>query len=153
MLATFNQAVHQADGRFLSDSELQELESYIQSFSARSQAYKFLSDNADTLVIQSLRQLARTHRQEVQSHSAKCRRDMSYALKEIAKAVLMDESEAFKQEFSLWMENITRAVHKGDSAARAYACLKEELKKSMPPQSVNLVVPYVDELIQAFSGQ
>lgn len=152
MLTTLTQAVLQADDRFLNDQELQGLERYIQTFTARNQAYQILSQNADELVIQTLKRLAQTHRPEVEAHGAKCKRDMSYALQYIARAVLMDESDVFKQDFALWMENITRAVHKGDSAARAYSCLKMTIQQSMPTHCAALVNPYLDDLITAFSG-
>lgn len=152
MLATFYQASTQADGRFLSDQELQGLQAYTQSFEARRQTYQILSQNGDALVIAALQQLATTHREEVKTHSAKCKRDMDYALKEIAKAVLLADEDVFRQGFALWMENITRAVHRGDSAARAYACLKAEILKTMPAACAALVVPYIDDLITSFSG-
>lgn len=153
MLTTLNQTALQADGRYLNDQELQGVEHYIQTFAARHQAYEILSAKADELVIRSLKGLAQTHRSEVESYGAKCKRDMAYALKYIARAVLMDESEVFKQDFALWMENITRAVHKGNSAARAYRCLKVEIQAAMPSECAAVIVPYLDDLITAFSGQ
>ena len=152
MLSTLNQTTAQAYGRFLSDQELQGLQAYVNSFQVRRQAYQLLSQNSETLVIAALKQLAATHYQEVKTYSTKCKRDMDYALKEIAKAVLMDGEEVFKQGFSLWMENITRAVHRGNSAAQAYAYLKAEIIKTMPEDCAALVVPYVDDLIMSFGG-
>lgn len=151
MLANFNQTLMQADGRFLNDTELQELQTYAQSFSTRQTAYQVLSNKGEALVVAALRQLATTHRQEVQTHGAKCKRDMSYALKEIAKAVLMDDSEVFQQGFALWMENITRAVHTTNSAAQAYTCLKAVVNEAMSAECAALVVPYIDDLITSFS--
>ncbi|MGF1460160.1 MAG: hypothetical protein ACFBSG_14185 [Leptolyngbyaceae cyanobacterium] len=152
MLLTLNQVATQADGRYLSDQEIKQLEVYIQSYDVRLKTYQLLSQNSASLIIASLKQLAKTHRQEVQAHSFKCKRDMEYALKEIAKAVLMDESELFKQSFALWLENITRAVHKSDSAARAYAHLKAEISRAMSPECAALVVPYIDDLILSFTA-
>lgn len=151
MLANFNQTVMQADGRFLNDPELQALQTYAQSFSTRQTAYQRLSKNSEALIIAALRQLATTHRQEVQTNGAKCKRDMDYVLKEIAQAVLMGDSEVFQQGFALWMENITRAVHTTDSAAQAYTCLKVVIKQAMPADCEALVVPYIDDLITSFS--
>ena len=152
MLSTFSQTAAHADGRFLNDQELQGLEAYVESFSARTQTYQTLSSQANELVLRSLRKLAQTHRQEVVTHSAKCKRDMDFALKEIARAVLLDEPEGFKQDFSLWMENITRAVHTNNAASRAYRCLKAEICTALPGDHAALVTPYLEELITAFSG-
>jgi hypothetical protein len=153
MLATLQNTTVQADGRFLNDQELHGLQTYVQSFRARLATYQFLSQQSEALVIAALQQLAKTHRQEVQTHSAKCKRDMSYALQEVAKAVLTGDPEVFRQGFSLWMENITRAVHKGNSAARAYNCLKVEIQKEMPAECAALITPLIDDLITSFSGE
>jgi hypothetical protein len=92
-----------------------------------------------------------THRQEVETHSVKCKRDMDYALKCIARAVLMDEQDVFQQDFVLWMDNITHALHKGNTAAQAYRHLRTAIQGAMPTECANLVTPYVDELVEAFS--
>lgn len=152
MLTTFNQTIQQADDRFLSDSELHALEAYVQSFAVRQQTYQLLSQHADELVIGALRQFAQTHRKDVEADGAKCKRDMAYALKYIARAALMDEADAFKQDFALWMENITRAVHKGDAAAKAYGCLNQVIQAKLPNQCAAIVTPYLEDLIMAFSG-
>jgi len=152
MNTVFAQTVREADGRYLTDQELQVLEKYAHSYSTRDRAYQILSEKANTLVVDSLKKLAATHRDEVVNHSGKCRRDMTYALKYIARSVLTDEPEVFRQDFSLWMENITRAVHKGDSATRAYQHLKVEIQAALPKECAALVVPYLDDLITAFSG-
>ncbi len=153
MLTTLHTATVQTDGRFLDDEELRGLQTYIQSYKTRLATYQLLSQKSEALVIAALRQLAMTHRQEVQTHSAKCKRDMSYALQEVAKAVLTGDPEIFRQGFSLWMENITRAVHKGNSAARAYSCLKAQIQKELPTECAALVVPFIDDLVMSFSGQ
>jgi hypothetical protein len=151
MITTFAQKAIKADGRFLNDEELQGLEAYAQTFAPRNQAYTLLSQRSDELVLQSLRQLARIHRNELKVYGATCKRDMAYALKCIAQAVLTDELEEFQQDFALWMENIMRAVHKGELAAHAYRSLKIEVQKALPPQSAALVTPYINNLITAFS--
>lgn len=152
MNSTFVATLHQADGRYLSDQELQPLETYCRGFGQRQQTYQLLSAQAETLVMQSLQRLAQTHRSTVQEHGPKCKRDMAYALSCIAKAVLSDETAGFQEDFVLWMENITRALHKGESAARAYGFLKLEIEERFPSPCAALVVPYLDNLIAAFSG-
>ncbi len=148
---SFASTVQQADGRYLSDQELSPLETYSNSFAMRVEAYQTLRDNADSLVMQSLRRLVQTHRQVVQEQGAKCKRDMTYSLSYVARAVLSDEATAFQQDFSLWMENIIYSVQKNEPASQAYGFLKQEIQNTLPPQCVNLVTPYMDELISVFS--
>ena len=151
MSTTFGRTLLQAEGRYLDDKELQGLEHYLQTFALRNQAYQLLTSHANELVVQALRQLAVTHRTAVETHSSKCKRDMSYSLKCIARAVLLDEQDFFQQDFVLWMDNITHALHKEDSAAQAYRNLRSEIQKILPTPCVALVIPYVDQLVEAFS--
>jgi hypothetical protein len=153
MNSTFVESAHQADGRYLSDQELRPLETYLETFATRMEAYQTLRDNADSLVMQSLRRLVQTHRRVVQEHGGKCKRDMTYALGYVARAVLSDETTAFQQDFLLWMENITHALHKTESATRAYSFLKQEIQDTLPAPCAALVTPYMDELINTFSRQ
>jgi hypothetical protein len=153
MLITLHQAILHAEDRFLNDQELQGLERYVDSFEVRYRAYQLLSQRADELVMQALKVFAQTYRSEVETHGAKCKRDMGYVLQYIARAILMDDAEVFKQDFALWMENITRAVHNGRSAAQAYGCLKGQIQTALPAQYSALVVPYLDDLIMTLSDQ
>jgi hypothetical protein len=152
MNSTFEATLLEADGRYLSDAELDPLEAYRSSFAVRLKAYELLREQADALVIDALRGLIATHRQTVQTHGQKCQRDMTYALSRIAKAVLVDEAQEFQEEFALWMENITRALHKGESAAQAYRLLKQAIQAKLPGACTKLITPYLDDLILAFSG-
>ncbi|MDA0674211.1 MAG: hypothetical protein O3C67_10970 [Cyanobacteria bacterium] len=152
MKRTFTTTLREADGRYLSDNELDPLETYWSSFAIRAQTYQLLRDQADTLVLQALRRLAQTQRATVQTHGQKCQRDMAYALSCIAKAVLTDEAQDFQEDFALWMENITHALHKGESAAQAYGFLKQAIQAQLPETSAQLVMPYLDDLIMAFSN-
>ena len=152
MNSTFEATLLEADGRYLHDEELAPLEAYRASFALRLKTYELLRDQADALVIDALRGLIATHRQTVQTHGQKCQRDMTYALSFIAKAVLVDEAQEFQEEFALWMENITRALHKGESSAKAYRLLKQAIQTKLPEACAKLVAPYLDDLILAFSG-
>ncbi|MDA0267446.1 MAG: hypothetical protein O2890_06935 [Cyanobacteria bacterium] len=153
MNSSFVEAAHQADGRYLSDQELRPLEMYLTTFATRMEAYQTLRDNADSLVMQALRRLVPTHRRVVQEHGGKCKRDMAYTLSYVARAVLSDDTNAFRQDFLLWMGNIAHALHKSDSSSEAYGCLKQEIHDTLPPQCAVLVTPYLDELINTFSHQ
>lgn len=151
MNSTLIEAMQQAEGRYLNDQELQPLEQYLESYQARHQAYQLLRDNAEVLVHRALRRLNQTHRRAVQEYGAKCKRDMDYALSYVAKSVLSNEAKGFREDFALWMENITRALHKGESSAQAYTYLKQEVQEALPSTCAELVTPFIDDLITAFS--
>lgn len=151
MNSTFVDVTQQADGRYLSDQELKPLETYLNTFATRMEAYETLRENADSLVMQSLRRLVQTHRRVVQEQGAKCKRDMTFTLAYVSRAVLSDDATAFQQDFLLWMENIIHAVYKTEAATQAYGFMKQEIRDTLPPNCVALVMPYMDELINTLS--
>jgi Phycobilisome protein len=145
-------SIQQSDGRYLSDSELRPLAQFVASFDTRLKTYTRLKEDGEGLVLKALRQLMMgSHREAAQEHGAKCQRDMLYTLECIAKAVLLDNPDGFIEEYVVWMQNITRALHKEDSAIAAYRHLQTEILAALPEASAQLVNGYLDKLIQAFS--
>jgi len=149
-LALFN-SIRQSDGRYLNDSELRPLAQFVTSFESRFRTYTRLQAESESLVLNALRQLRLTHREAVQEHGAKCQRDMIYTLGYIAKAILLDNPDGFMEEYVIWMQNITRALHKEDSAIAAYRCLQTEILATLPAEAAQLVNGYLDTLITAFA--
>lgn len=145
-------SIQQSDGRYLSDLELRPLAQFVASFDTRFKTYTRLREDSESLVLSALRQLmAGSYHRAVQEHGAKCQRDMLHTLTCIAKAVLLDNPSGFTEEYVVWMQNITRALHKEDSAIAAYRQLQTEILAALPEASAQLVNSYLDKLIQAFS--
>ncbi|HEY9762621.1 MAG TPA: phycobilisome protein [Trichocoleus sp.] len=145
------ESIRQADGRYLSDAELKPLETYVRSFAVRFNTYNLLQEKSDTLILQTLRKLVQTHRRTVQEHSSKCQRDMAYTLACISQAILLDDEPGFIEGYVIWMQNITRALHKEDSAVQAYRLLQAEVAAMLPAESAQLINHHLDSLIKAFS--
>ncbi|MBD2108918.1 hypothetical protein [Nodosilinea sp. FACHB-13] len=145
-------SIRESEGRYLSDSELRPLAQFVASFDTRFKTYTRLRADGKTLVLNALRQLmVGSYREVVQVHGAKCQRDMLYTLECIAKAVLLDDPDGFMEEYVMWMQNITRALHKQDSAIAAYRCLQAQVLATLPETSAQLINSYLDKLIQALS--
>lgn len=145
-------SIRESDGRYLSDSELRPLAQFVASFDTRFKTYTRLRADSETLVLNALRQLmVSSYRDVVQVHGAKCQRDMLYTLECIAKAVLLDDPDGFMEEYVMWMQNITRALHKQDSAIAAYRSLQAQVLATLPETSAQLVNSCLDKLIQALS--
>ncbi|MBD2111002.1 MULTISPECIES: hypothetical protein [Cyanophyceae] len=145
-------SIRESDGRYLSDSELRPLAQFVASFDTRFKTYTRLRADSETLVLNTLRQLmVSSYRDVVQVHGAKCQRDMLYTLECIAKAVLLDDPDGFMEEYVMWMQNITRALHKQDSAIVAYRSLQAQVLTALPETSAQLINSYLDKLIQALS--
>jgi hypothetical protein len=153
MSNTLVETIHQADGRYLSDQELRPFESLVQSFTIRLAIYKHIKSDGKTLVVNALRRVIQTkHRQAIQEHGAKCQRDMLYTLDCIAKACLIGNTSIFVEEYVVWMQNITRALHKEDSAVDAYRALQEEVRGTLPGEPAMVVNSYLDKLIEAIKN-
>lgn len=144
-------AIQQSDGRYLSDLELRPLAQFVTSFDSRSKTYMQLKAEGETLVLSALRQLMLTHPEAVQMHGAKCQRDMFYTLECIAKAILLDSPDGFVEEYVVWMQNITRALHKENSAIAAYRCLQAKITDTLPTEAAQLVNGYLEQLITALA--
>ncbi|MGG6238186.1 hypothetical protein ACQ4N7_06055 [Nodosilinea sp. AN01ver1] len=144
-------AIQQSDGRYLSDVELRPLAQFVASFASRSQTYMRLKAESETLVLNALRRLMLTHPEAVQMHGAKCQRDMRYTLECAAKAILLDNPGGFAEEYVVWMQNITRALHKETAAIAAYRCLQTEITGTLPAEAAQLVNSYLDQLITALA--
>jgi hypothetical protein len=153
MSNTLAKTAQKADGRYLHDQELKAFESLVDSFTTRLAIYQYLKNESQTLVVNALRRVIQTkHRQTIKEHSAKCQRDMLYTLQCIAKACLIGNTELFVEEYVVWMQNITRALHKEDSAIDAYRALQEEVKTTLPSEPSRIVNHYLDKLIDAIAN-
>lgn len=146
------ECIKQSDGRYLSDAELRPLAQFVASFDSRYKIYTCLKDDGEALVLKALRRLMSTqHRQVVQEHRSKCQRDMIDTLGCIAKAILLDDPIAFMEEYVVWMQNITRALHKESSAIEAYRSLQAEITATLAPEAAQLVNGYLEKLVTAFA--
>lgn len=145
------ESIHQADGRYLTDQELYPLEQYINSFATRVKTYSLLREQADALVLQTLRKLIQQHRKAVQENGKKCQRDMAYTLECIGRVILLDDSQYFQESYVIWMQNITRALHKQDSAVDAYRLLQAEISATQPAASAQLINAFLNQLIEAMT--
>lgn len=149
---TLLESIHQSDGRYLSDAELRPLAQFVTSYETRLAAYTDLQQNSEALVLSTLRRLMQTsHRKTVQEHGPKCRRDMAYTLECVAKAVLLDDDKGFIEDYVVWMQNITRSLHKETSAIEAYRALQQDVTAALSSESAALVNKYLDLLIQALT--
>lgn len=147
------ESIQASDGRYLSDIELRPFAQFVASYETRFTTYATLKENAETLVLSSLRRLMQTpHRKVITEHGSKCQRDMTYTLQCIAQAVLMDDPKGFMEDYVLWMQNITRALHKESSAIDAYRALQQEVATMFPAEGALLINGYLDQLIQAFES-
>ncbi|MGK7888102.1 MAG: phycobilisome protein [Leptolyngbyaceae cyanobacterium] len=148
MSSPLEQMIGQAEGCYLSDVELSEVQKFADSYHLRVQTYHTLREKSDTLILSTLRQMMRSHRSVIQVHGNICKRDMGYILRYIGIAILKDDEQSFL-DLVYWMENITKALKKEDSALKAYQFLQQIIQTTMPGEMVQLIDPYLFCLIKA----
>lgn len=152
MNTLIERCIQEADGRYLTDRELQPLDAYISSFATRMQTYTILQEKSESFILQALQVLAKTDAQTVRQHKEKCVRDMGYVMRAIAVAILRDDEQAFRDELLLWLQNILAALHKEQQSSRAYRLLQDVVRDQMPSECATLVNYYLDEFIAALTA-
>lgn len=149
MNSNLEQQIRDADGRYLTDNELDTLDTYVETYALRLSTYTLLQEKAEDYILQSLQLLSKTDARTVELYHEKCVQDMGYVVRAIAVAILRDDEIAFRQELLLWMQNILTALHKEKQSSRAYRLLQTVINTQMPPESAALVDHYLDEFITA----
>ncbi|MEO0534597.1 MAG: phycobilisome protein [Cyanobacteria bacterium P01_A01_bin.123] len=136
-----------ADGRYLSDEEMQPLLNYLSTYKNRLQSYYYLSQKSDAIILKALQQLKLSHPDIVEKHGQKCQFDMTEILRYVALAMLRDDEAFFKEKLLFWHCTMIRA-HSGPAIA-AYQHLKATIDGSMAPAQASLIHPYLDLLINS----
>ncbi len=137
------------DGRYLGDEELQVFEDYLASHQIRLNIYTFLQEKSNDLILDVLREMTRSHRQVIQEHGEKCRRDMGYVLQFAAVSILRNDEAFFTEHLVLWMQNIMVALKKEQQSAKAYRLLQQAVERQLPSEEAELVNHYLNLFIEA----
>ena len=146
-------SIREADGRYLSDIELRPFDEMMDAFQARMSLYNYVRDHGQDLVLTTLRRFMQTpHRQVVQEHGQRCQRDMTFTLEYVSKGILLHDEDGFMEEYLVWMQNIIRSFKRQSACVAAYRLLKEEVRNTLPSDQSNLMVIYLDKLIEALDS-
>jgi len=140
-----------ADGRYLGDDELKVLEDYLSSHQTRLRIYTFLQEQSNNLILETLREMMRSHRQVIQEHGDKCRRDMGYVLRFAAVSILRNDEMFFTEHLILWMQNIMMALKKEQQSAQAYRLLQQVIQHHLPEEDAQIVNHYLNLFIEALT--
>lgn len=149
---TLTRVVNDADGIYLNDQALQPLEHYVQSYTARLEAYQQLQEHSPQLIQQALRKLAQVHPELLQQHGQRCVYDMTEVVRYIALSVLRDDEAFFREQMLSWLDTILLAHKRNDQCAIAYRYLQEAIQTSLPSSRSSLIRPYLDIVLQALQS-
>lgn len=143
------------DGRYATDSELQFITHYVQSFDLRLQTYLKLQE-LEPILVQQAYSKVRSIDPSVFKYgnadiSAKWKQDTVRVLRYVAIAVLMDDPDTLKERFLLWFQTIMRAFGAQRSCDITYQVLQNVIQQHFSPSQANLICPIL-ELNRRFLG-
>jgi Phycobilisome protein len=148
MLSQLERLSCEVDGRYASDTELQFLTDYVQTFDLRVKTYNKLQEVETALVQQTYAKIRSLDpdlfKSGTEDISGKWKRDTLRVLRYTAIAVLMDDSETLRERFLLWFQTIMRAFNAERGCNTTYAVLQEVVKQNLPPAQANLVCPVLE---------
>lgn len=147
--STWDDLINESDGRYLTDTETQTMQRYLQTFAARLKTYEILRDKSDPLITQALKKFMLVHPDIMQKHSQRCVYDMKMTVCIMALAILRDDPRFFKENLIFWQANILTAYQRNHSCLKAYCCLQDVFKEQLPPPAYQLISPYLDVVLQA----
>jgi hypothetical protein len=113
MLSKLQQLGTDADGRYASDDELKFMDTYINSFEVRANAYRQIKAAEKEIVEAVLTKLQKsqprllaTRGEDIQN---KWKQDTFRVLRHSAMTVLLDDPELLRQQFLYWFQTIMQA--------------------------------------------
>lgn len=149
---TLEDALLEADGRYLSVSALSSLEHYVHSYAARLNAYQQLRDQSETLIKHALRQLAQEYPDLIRHHGQRCIYDMTEVVRYIALSVLRDDEVFFKEQMMSWLDTILVAHRKTTQCIKAYQNLQAVVIDKLPATTSSLVRPFLEIVINTLQS-
>ncbi|MEB3337070.1 MAG: phycobilisome protein [Leptolyngbyaceae bacterium] len=152
MNSVLERNIAEADGRYLSNTELSPLEEYTKTYRVRLQTYCLLQAYSQQLILKTLQRLMQTDKPVVEQYGDKCQRDMGYVMLSISNSILKDDENAFREQLILWMQNIMSALRKEAQSARAYRLLQAVVTESLPAENAKLINRHLDSFIDALTS-
>ncbi len=149
---TLERAIATADGRYLASQELMPLEQYVQTYRTRLEAYQYLRDNSDKLVLLALRKLAQVHPELIQQHGSRCKYDMNEVLRYVALSILRDDETFFREQMMSWLDTILVAHKRHAHCVVAYVALQDAIAAAFPAHVGSFVRPYLEIVLQSLQS-
>jgi Phycobilisome protein len=147
MLTKLKRLSIDVDSRYATDQELQFLQDYLDSATARIDLYEKLADQHQALD-QQIEDTIQTidpniYRRGDQDVSAICKRDRQHAFYCLAIAMLLNDLEHLKDDYLLWDQKIVRAFRDQRSVKITYQILTKILENCLNDPEKALIMPAV----------
>lgn len=148
MLSQLDQLSVDADGRYASNEELMFLRTYLQSARLRFRLYQKLQRLEPQIVQEVLSKLKAEDptllQGDGQDLTAKWQRDTVRNLRYIASALLIDDTEMFKERLLLWFQTIMRSFQAQRSCNATYRVMQTVIQRHLTQEESDLVCPLLE---------
>lgn len=156
MLSQLYRLDRQADGRYATDSELQFLAEYLQSYTVRLSAYCKLQSAEAQIMEQLQERLKQLDPQPLVWNDPglqeKCQRDILFVLRYSAIALLLSDTELLQERVLFWLQTIMRSFKDHQRRCNlTYQVMQEVVRGHLTPSEADLFCPIL-ELNRRFLG-
>jgi hypothetical protein len=148
MLSKLQQLGTDADGRYASDDELKFMDTYINSFEVRANAYrqikaaeKEIVESVLTKLQKSQPRLLATRGEDIQN---KWKQDTFRVLRHSAMTVLLDDPELLRQQFLYWFQTIMQAFGAQEACNATYLIMQDVVRATLPKDVADLLCPILE---------
>jgi hypothetical protein len=148
MLSKLQQLGTNADGRYASDTELQFMDTYINSFDSRVEAYLRIKEVEKEIVETVLKKLRTSHPKLLlpkgEDLQGKWKQDTLRVLRHSAMTVLLDDPEHLRQQFLYWFQTIMQAFGAQEVCNITYLIMQDVVKDLLPKNVSDLLCPILE---------
>ena len=148
MLSKLQQLGTDADGRYASDDELKFMDTYINSFDVRVNAYRQIKAAEKEIVEAVLTKLQKsqprllaTRGEDIQN---KWKQDTFRVLRHSAMTVLLDDPELLRQQFLYWFQTIMQAFGAQEACNVTYLIMQDVVRATLPKDVADLLCPILE---------
>ncbi len=130
----------EVDGRYAQDYELQFLEDYLESQSARISAYNKIKTLNEEM-IEQVKLVKQKRNPEFEDYYPTCKRDFKNLLHYLAAALLFDDLERLRTSSLVWFQSIARAYNFEEDNNDTYDILLEVIPQFFSAEELKVALP------------
>jgi len=148
MLSKLQQLGTNTDGRYASDDELQFMDTYINSFDVRVNAYRRIKAVEKEIVETVLSKLQKSHPSLLASRGEdlqnKWKQDTFRVLRHSAMTVLLDDPQHLREQFLYWFQTIMQAFGAQEACSATYLIMQDVVRELLPKDIAELLCPILE---------
>ncbi|MEN9204688.1 MAG: hypothetical protein Q6K99_02790 [Thermostichales cyanobacterium BF4_bins_65] len=146
MTFPLEQIILHAEGRYFKPEEIEQIQTFLATWSERSQNYRLIRDQEDAIIQETLTLL----RGEVMNLSGRilelCEQDLRLVLRHCSWAMLLEDSDLVKERLLEWLEEQARLYDLSSTYETALRHLQTTLKKYLPNHVLEALRPYITQV-------